>query len=175
METKIRRMKTKDDVYNIRRLIDLGKSNSEIALSLNFSVNTIKNIVQKLQYDFYLYIKSFQTQGERRSQKKKDKNYIKTELINQIACDNTITQKLIVHKLAETGINTTQRKLSRVLLEIEYTRKRLSKIPNRRNTPAAILGRQSYAHNNRMIADENFVFINKTVFKLHKSVHYGYL
>ena len=57
---------------------------------------------------------------------------------------------------------------------MDYTRKRLVKVPEERNTPKNLDIRQTYARDVQFIPNENLVFLDETGLNLHQTRNYGY-
>ena len=60
------------------------------------------------------------------------------------------------------------------LKSMNYTRKRLTKVPVGRNTDLALASRRAYALSLSAIRQESLIYIDETGFNLHTSWNYGY-
>jgi hypothetical protein len=68
----------------------------------------------------------------------------------------------------------SQSSISRIIKQMNYTRKRLVKVPEERNTLKTIDLRQEYCNVINNIGDNNLVFLDETGVNLHHSRNYGY-
>ncbi|KAM0677517.1 hypothetical protein BDAP_001843 [Binucleata daphniae] len=162
MTRKIRKLIKNEDLINIKRLYDAEKRVKEIAETLDFSTKTIIKTFKKIQDGFDEYLASFETQSQAKKKSKKNKDLVKATLCNHITNDNTLTQSSMVDKLNNDGFEVSQATVLRLLKDMQVTRKRLSLIPDRRNTPAAIQGRLEYAAMIRMINDNDLIFLDES-------------
>jgi transposase len=64
--------------------------------------------------------------------------------------------------------------ISRHIKNINYTRKRLSIVPQERNAERTLDNRQIYAREVDNISDGNLIFLDETGFNLHLTKNYGY-
>ena len=92
---------------------------------------------------------------------------------NFLIGDNSLTQKAIIEKLEVNGQRVSQSKASKLIKEMGYRRKRLTKVPGR-NTKKNLDERKAYAISISNIQEESLVFIDDTGFNLHTSLNYGY-
>jgi len=96
-------------------------------------------------------------------------------IFNAISCNNSHIQKeLQMAVKAKCRKTLSQSTISRKLNKMKFTRKRLSLIPEERNTCERINARAIYASEISMISDENLIFLDETGFNKHTSRNYGY-
>lgn len=96
-------------------------------------------------------------------------------IFNQIACDNSLIQSELKDKVQEQfGTTMSQSTISRKLKKIGLPRKRLSMIPEERNTLERIQARAIYANELINISHDNLVFLDETGFNQHTRRVYGY-
>ncbi|KAG0441995.1 hypothetical protein DMUE_0628 [Dictyocoela muelleri] len=72
------------------------------------------------------------------------------------------------------GLYKNQSSISRILKEMDYSRKRLVKIFEARHNPRNIDAQQTYARELKFINDENLVFLDETGINRNQSRNYGY-
>ena len=165
---------TLEMVRTAKRLIEQDKTTKEISniidLSKNATIRLIKNIIENGDE----FESKFSQIPERRQRNFERNSDIKRNIENFLICDNSLTQKAIMVKLNELGISISQSKISKVLKEMGYSRKRLTKIPEGRNTEKNLDERRAYTLSMSSIQDESLVFIDETGFNLHTSLNYGY-
>ncbi|KAG0434514.1 hypothetical protein DMUE_5152 [Dictyocoela muelleri] len=77
-------------------------------------------------------------------------------------------------ELFKSGIKKTQSTISSILKNMSYSRKRLVKIPEERNSQWKIEIRRAYAREMQFISDDNLVFLDETGINLNRSRNYGY-
>lgn len=111
--------------------------------------------------------------------KKKGRNKIdhteqKSIIAGVLLRDSSFTQKELAEECAQGGTVASQSSMSRILKDMEYTRKRLVKVPLERNSPANLIKRQGYAREITNISDSQLVFLDETGVNLHVSRNYGY-
>lgn len=99
---------------------------------------------------------------------------IKQEIATLLLQDNSFNQKEIADELERKNILISQPTISRMLKNMNYTRKRLVKVSAERNSPVNINIRQEFARNIEFICDSNFVFLDETGCNLHITRNYGY-
>ncbi|KRH93675.1 transposable element [Pseudoloma neurophilia] len=87
---------------------------------------------------------------------------------------NSTTQKRIQNVLRRDKIIISQSRISRLIKEADYTRKRLGKIPITRNSPAMIEKRRLHCIGPRQIEDEDLLFLDESGFNSGMTRNYGY-
>jgi arginine repressor len=73
-----------------------------------------------------------------------------------------LRQKELSSELQLSGINKSQSTISRILKKMNYTRKRLLRVPEERNNERNIETRQNYARRIEYLNDDNLVFLDET-------------
>ena len=92
-----------------------------------------------------------------------------------ISCDNSLIQKEVAEKLAEsTGILLDRSTISKKIKKIGISRKRLSFLPVERNSEQNINARAVYANEVLRLDYNNLVFLDETGFNKHTFRTYGY-
>lgn len=84
------------------------------------------------------------------------------------------TQKELQLELRKVGLTKSQSSISRDLKAMKYSRKRLVRIPEDRNSEKNKNLRQAYGRMLSFVPDENLVFLDETGVNLHQSRNYGY-
>ena len=87
--------------------------------------------------------------------------------------DNALTQRAAAD-LLPIDLKRSRSTVCRALKKMNWTRKRLKRIPVDRNSSLNINRRAEYSIDLSTIADENLVFIDESGFNLHLSSFYGY-
>jgi hypothetical protein len=86
-----------------------------------------------------------------------------------------MTQQEIADELfIKTGVRKSKSSICRTLKKLNITRKRLSLIPEERNTQDKINQRAIYASTISNYSIENLVFLDETGFNKHQARTYGY-
>ena len=88
--------------------------------------------------------------------------------------DPANTLKSLKEELFAEDINTSLPSISKCIKNIQFTRKRLCKATEERNSTRTLDARQVYCQNIQTIPDARLVFLDETGFNLHMSKHYGY-
>lgn len=153
----------------IRNQIDGGMLNAEVS-RLNFiSLNCARTLCNKISAGL-----SDDEIIKPKGRKKKSHSEVNI-LIETIARDdNTLTQRGIAEVLKEYGIDKQQSFISRRLKNIGVTRKRISRIPEDRNSQRITNMRAIYCSDVSVIPLDRLVFLDETGFNLHTSQTYGY-
>ena len=113
-----------------------GEDYNEIATSLNLNYRAVQSIVKRSKDD-----RPFRRRGRAT---KLDAN-AKAMIRNIIDDDCTVTIDFIKQKLSDSGYNVSRWTIGRAIKGFNYSLKRTSFIPERRNTPSTILERKSYS------------------------------
>ncbi|KAG0434020.1 hypothetical protein DMUE_5331 [Dictyocoela muelleri] len=112
--------------------------------------------------------------GSKKGRKKEMFSEAKSKLSELLLRDASYNQKELSEELRKINIYKTQPTISRLLKNMEYTKKRLVKIPEERNSPRNIDSRQSYTREIEFMNDDNLVFLDETGINLNQSRNYGY-
>ena len=169
-ERKERTKIAKDLINNIKRYMDMDKTNKEIQELTNLSYSCVLKLINR--------INAGENERDILSVKKgpkfKENNVIKNQIIACLNQDNSYCQAEIVENLQAAGIVRSQSFVSRILNKMNITRKRLTKIPIERNNIRILHSRQSYARDVINYTNEKFVYLNEKGFNLHTSINYGH-
>lgn len=149
-------------------------TSKKIANALKLSESAVRNCLTNYQDG-----KEFVPSKEKRAATIRNRNvqFSQAEniIFNSVSCNNEIIQKEIVHQVSEgCGIKYNQSTISRKLKKLNYTRKRLSLIPEERNSLQNIDKRAIYARNIGHVPLEKLVFIDESGFNQHLRRRYGY-
>jgi transposase len=102
-------------------------------------------------------------------------NVILTSKVRNLLAQNPAsTLKMLKESLQNENCMTSKATISRAIKNMNYTRKRLSKVPEERNSIGLINLRQEYCRGLESIPDPNLVFLDETGFCLHQTKKYGY-
>ncbi|KAF7699512.1 hypothetical protein CDIK_1226 [Cucumispora dikerogammari] len=152
------------------RLIYRGRSAKDISMEENWSLKTVYRLFKK--------INGGQTNEHILRNKKRRKTTpnltAKATIINALQRDCSHAQRELADKLGVINTGRSQSSVSRILKDMEFTRKRLVKVPEKRNTTRTINARQEYCTIINQVDDERLVFLDETGVNLHHSRNYGY-
>lgn len=171
--TKLRKKRqplTIEVVRNIRKSFNKGCSAQEISRDESISLPTVYKVIDKICNGNV----DSEITSNKSGPRKKNSSEAKTKLSQILLRSASYSQKELSEELASNGINRSQSSVSRLLKEMNYTRKRLVKIPEERNTIRNIDARQIYARQLEFVSDSNLVFLDETGINLNLSRNYGY-
>lgn len=171
---KKRTMITAEKINVAKKLLEQEKKVSEIGYLLDLSRVATSRLIAKIQSGEYQNLNEFKTSGQKKSLKKISHAQMKILIADMFVIDSTFTQKAIVERLSQCNIVVSQSTVSRVLHDMEYTRKRLSKIPSERNSDRVLNLRRIYGQEISLIADENILYLDESGFNMHVNKNYGY-
>jgi len=92
---------------------------------------------------------------------------LKSEIRNILDVDPSNTLKSLANNLNNKNINAAPSTISKYLKKMEFTRKRLSLVPQERNSPRVIDERQRYCRLMNNVPNSDLVFLDETGFNLH--------
>ena len=98
----------------------------------------------------------------KRKRKVKDESAMKSRLAVIVNDDNSLTQKGMSETLQLYGLHGSEPTISRTLKKMNITRKRLTKIPVKRNSEMVISLRYSYAMDMRNHSPAPLVYLDET-------------
>ena len=153
----------------VRGQMSNGRSNKEIAEINLISLSCATNIANKISRGL-----SDEDIVRKKGRKPASNSEIKSQVSAIVQLDNALTQKGIAKVLEDSGIRRSQPFISKLLRNMEFTRKRLSLIPAERNSTRILDMRSIYCTEIRNISVERLVFLDETGFNLHTSQNYGY-
>lgn len=168
-ERKKRVTITPDILRRIRKGIDKHQSVKEIAEKEELTVQTVYKYVTKI-----CDISDQEILETKKGRKVKEFTMEKSKVSTILMRDSSFTQKELSEQLADDNLIMSTSSVCRLLKKMEYTRKRLVKIPEERNSARIIDIRQNYAREIQFVSDVNLVFLDETGVNLHHSKHYGY-
>ena len=151
----------------IRAQVASGKTNKEISSMNDVSLSFARTICNKITQG----LTDAQILNNLKKQTILNQRVISavSAVVNQENADNVLSQRGITEELSKTGIRISQLTICRTLNKLHITRKRLSLVPNERNSPSNIEARKAYgrAMENKEISD--LVYLDETGFNLHTS------
>lgn len=176
VSTRKKRTKVNRDVHDlvIKMCYEQNCKSSFIARSLGITIQTVRNILREHDSGTKLV-----DADQKRRATCAARNIIlrndEQALFNAIVIDNSLTLKEAATAVAEsTGRHMSTSTVCRVLKKINVTRKRLSIVPNERNTESRKIERARYAAEIERINDNNLIFLDETGFNEHTKRTYGY-
>lgn len=154
----------------IRKQFDKNQTAKLIAEEEEISLALVYNIISKIASG----ASDQEILDKKRGRPKKDLTIIKNEISRMLLQDNSFVQSEIASELRKKNITISQSSISRILKDMNYTRKRLVKIPIERNCSTILTKRQEYARTIEYLPNENLVFLDETGCNLHITRNYGY-
>ena len=158
----------------ISRMISQNRKTKDIIKSFGLSKSTVLRVMKRLREDEW-YIETSENKDKQVNQAvqaRDDRMKILNE--NYFIQDSSLTQKAIQTKLESDGYILSQSKVSKLIKSMGYTRKRLTCIPEERNSDRVLEMRRHYAISLMPVLEESIVFLDETGFNFHTSRNYGY-
>lgn len=173
-QRKAKKIANKEEVQMINRMISQNRKTKEIVESFDLSKSTVLRIIRKIRED-EKYLENFEKKGGQRNPVTLVRDdRMKVLIENYLIQDSSLTQKAIQTKLSTDGYAISQSKISSLIKSMGYSRKRLTRVPEDRNSDRVLEMRRQYAISLMPIQDESMVFLDETGFNLHTSRNYGY-
>lgn len=174
MPRKERKPITKELRGLILTLFNARNTITHIASTLQLCRQTVANCIKAAENN-----EEFATAAEKCSKTCRERNsthsLAEQAIFNTVSCDNSHIQKEIAQKIFQaTNCEMSQSTVSRKLRKLNLTRKRLSLVPQERNTLEKIEARAIYASEISRVSDGNLIFLDETGFNEHTKRHYGY-
>jgi len=145
-----------------------------ISEDLQINRNTVGKIV-KMHENGQPFISSSTKRKKTCKAKNETFSAIEQTLFNTIACNNALVQSELKTSIYESHqIELSNSTISRKLKKMKISRKRLSLIPEERNTSEKIDARAIYAADLSRVSDENLIFLDETGINEHCRRSYGY-
>lgn len=176
MPERKQRKSVSKEIYDI--VISMFKTGThqinEIARTVDLSRFTVSRLIKSYEsgITFVPVLQKCQT-----TYREKRSHFSATEqfIFNQIACENSLVQKEIQLKLHDQlNVDVSQSTISRKIKRIGMSRKRLTLIPNERNTSERLDERSIYAAEIALFSFDNLIFLDETGFNQHSRRRYGY-
>lgn len=162
--------------YNmiIRLSTDPSNTLKMISTLTDYSISTIRNALKQ-----HSLSNSFVQANEKLRNKinLKNSSFDSNEMtiFNAVSCNNILTQNEIKQILGSSNlVELSQPTICRKLKKLKLTRKRLSLIPNERNSLEKIDARSIYASDISRIPIDNLIFLDESGFNNHLTRSYGY-
>lgn len=160
-------------------ILNMANSSEECSIAqIGQALNLSKSAVRRIINEHYDGIE-FQPSTIKRKKTWETKTKLLTDaenvLFNAVACNNALTQTEMASEVANaTSISLSQPSISRKLKKLSITRKRLTLVPEERNSPVNIEKRAIYASKIGRIMPEKYVFLDESGFNNHVRRRYGY-
>lgn len=167
---KRRQIITHDILKRIRKALDRSDTVKSIAEDTDISLQTAYKLVSMIAENF----SNEEILGQKKGRRKENHDDIKSKITQILLRDSSIIQKEMTTELEVLGINKSQSTVSRIIKDMNYSRKRLIRIPEERNSVRNIEARQNYALEINHINNGNMVFLDETGVNLHQTRKYGY-
>lgn len=168
-QRKVRKTITTELLRLARECSDRNKDTKEVAELLGLSISASRTLMHQIACglsDDEIVVK--------KGRKNKDHSVIKGLISVTLMNENSLTQRGLKEVIADAGHNVSQPAVSRLLIAMEFTRKRLTLVPVERNAPRILEQRQVYARSINNIPMEKLVFLDETGFNLHTTQRFGY-
>lgn len=159
-----------DMIKRVRKHLEKEYTAKKIAEEEDISVCTAYRLIDKIARN----LTDAEILGQKKGRPKNDVANIKREISRILLQDNSFIQRELSEELQRLDITKSQSTISRLLKDMNFSRKRLVKVPMERNSVAALNNRQDYARRVQFISDENLVFLDETGLNLHQTRNYGY-
>ena len=173
MSRKERKTITKDIFDIIRNMFQTGKSNiNEIAQSTGLNRKTVSNQIKRIESEVG-FESAYKKMNRTCQIRNETLNDVENTILNSIARNNSNTQ-VEVKKIVEEEHNVKLSKSTVCRIFKKLKRKRLTYVPNERNTSERIDARAEYATYISRYADDKLVFLDETGFNEHSKRYYGY-
>lgn len=146
---------------------------SEICRALDIKKSCVYNYMNKFEIINY----DRNRLGEclkKRGPKHKDNSIRNAALSEIIAEDNSLVQFGMQLKLRERDISVSQATIVKILKDISCSRKRLTRISDKKNDEETINMRQQFAIRYRNFDNTDLIYLDETGFNLHTTRSYGY-
>lgn len=143
-----------------RKFLDENITLKEITSRLDISYATGKKIARNFDQNPNYLENYVQCQTRVRRQN----NGIKDAIMSILNYENQYIQFEIKHELSRMGFNVSQSTICRAIREINFSRKRLTVVPVKKNTRSALEARRLYAQRISQIRDEKLIFFRRIWF-----------
>ncbi|KAG0438018.1 hypothetical protein DMUE_3351 [Dictyocoela muelleri] len=141
----------------------------DIVPALNISLRTVQRLYARYLNGEFFDISRFKSSGDKKKETKKDhlfeKNFIAIEIaVNPCVCLKNLSEKLNIYNAPKTYYPST---VSRIIKDMNYTRKTLTAVPINRNSNANKEVRFQYGTSLNNIEDNKLIFLDESGFNLH--------
>jgi transposase len=171
---KSRKTINTETIKTAMRLISEGKDTKSISYYLSLSKPATLNLIKKIQDNPELAEKDCAQLLKKLGRKSNTINEMQSSISTVISKTPDVTQQGILKLLEIENINVSQSTISRNLKSMGYSRKRLVKIPEERNSLRNIDLRQNFCRFINNYQDRQLIFLDECGFSLHTSRYYGY-
>ena len=153
----------------IKNQLNMGLSIKDIALRNCISRRAAANLADKVQQGI-----AENDIIKKKGRKTKTNFDITNQITSIVRLDNSLTQNGILETLGRVGIVKSQSSISKLLKKASLTRKRLSLIPEERNSERILDARIFFAREIEQVNINKLVYLDETGFNMHSSSKYGY-
>lgn len=175
MIRKERKTITKEIFDIVKNMFQNGKNNiTQIAQCTGLNRKTVSKQIKRIELG--LGFESAYKKLSRTCQARNETlNEVENTILNSIARNNANTQIEVKKMVAEKhNVELSKSTVCRKFKKLKLKRKRLTYVPNERNTPERIDARAEYATYISRYADDKLVFLDETGFNEHCKRYYGY-
>lgn len=154
---------------SVRKSMDKNLSVKKTAEEAEISVSCAYSLISKLSQGTtdleILGVKKGRKQGS---------TEMKETIRNILTRDPASTLETLKEDLLTYDFSTSASTISRCIKSLNFTRKRLTLVPQERNSERTLDARQIYSRQLDSIPDKNLIFLDETGFNLHTVKKYGY-
>lgn len=163
---------TRERAEIIEKLIESGDTTRKAAEMTGLSMRTIQNYVRShMSEEEGQPWRPYEAKKRGRQENKLEAR--KDSVAALLEQDSSLTQSQIIDRLP-VDLVCSRRTLAATLKAMNYSRKRLRKIPIERNTPTNIQLRKTYASSIVRKSDSKLYFLDETGLNLHYGPRFGY-
>ena len=154
-----------EKIKTAKRFIESNTKISEIARICNVSKRSVNRLIKKMNCPCSLM------EPEKPGRKPSDDSNISEEIQNILNSDNSLTLDMINNRLST---KKTPSYLSRLLKKMNWSRKRLQKSPQERNSESTLEKRRTFVSNISHVNLEKIIYLDETGFNLHQTSNFGW-
>jgi len=160
----------KEIMKTIRKCVSRDYSIRKTAEEAEISTSSAKTLIDKVQ----LGLTDDVILGVKKGRPGKVNLDMELEVKSILTRDPAQTLKSLGEELLIKDINASKSSIARCIKNVNFSRKRLCKVPEERNSVRTMDARQVYSRSVQTIPNERLIFLDETGFNLHICKHYGY-
>jgi len=177
-DSSIRKTRKRVDINTLRTIRNMkqnGQCAQHIAQAVDLSLSTVYSTLEKLEKlldesgkdDLNMILK-------KPGRKPSNNNLLNDKIRKILSSDNSLTQSGIQEKLKQDNIHITQARISQIISNIQFSRKRLKRVSEKVITKDMINERYHYSVRINSLTNENILYLDESGFNLHATNNYGY-
>lgn len=161
---------TKEILKSVRKSVERNYTIAKTAEEADISTTCANSLIIKI----HAGVGDSEILDMKKGRKKCDSLVIKEKLRSILTRDPSSTLQSLQEDIRCENMVASTSTIFRCLKSMNYTRKRLSLVPQERNTEKTLDARQLYSRQVDSIPDKNLIFLDETGFNLHLTKRYGY-